>query len=54
MENLNKYQLYKEEASKYGNIFLSGRLADFKYYNMDDCIIHAFGVFEEIKKFVLK
>ena len=53
-ENLNKYQLYKEEASKYGNIFLSGRLADFKYYNMDDCIIHAFGVFEEIKKFVLK
>lgn len=49
-ENQARYAKYCEEAAAYGNIFLCGRLAEFRYYNMDDCILHAFDVFEEIKK----
>ena len=47
-----KYEQYLKESDAYGNIFLCGRLAEFKYYNMDDCILHAFDVFEEIKKYM--
>jgi len=46
--------VYLQEAKSYGNIFLCGRLAEFKYYNMDDCILHAFDVFEEIRGFFQK
>ncbi|MCR0384027.1 UDP-galactopyranose mutase [[Clostridium] innocuum] len=44
------YRLYLHEAEKYGNIILCGRLAEFKYYNMDVCIEHALEKFEKIKK----
>ena len=44
------YQRYLEEANKYGNIVLCGRLAEFKYYNMDICIEHALEKFETIRK----
>lgn len=50
-ENKARYEVYLREAEGYGNIFLCGRLAEFKYYNMDDCILHAFEVFEKIKQF---
>lgn len=53
-ENKKRHELYCNEAASYGNIFLSGRLADFRYYNMDDCIIHAFEIFEKIKEFLTK
>lgn len=53
-ENKARYEVYLREAKSYGNIFLCGRLAEFKYYNMDDCILHAFDVFEEIQRFVNK
>lgn len=52
-ETKKVYMLYQREAEKYKNIFLCGRLAEFRYYNMDDCILHAFDVFEEIKKFLI-
>ena len=44
------YQKYLAEANKYGNIFLCGRLAEFKYFNMDICIEHALDKYEEIKE----
>ena len=44
-----RYALYLQEAQRFSNLFLCGRLAEFKYYNMDDCILHAFEVFQEIK-----
>lgn len=53
-ETKARYALYRNEAESYGNIFLCGRLAEFKYYNMDDCILHAFDVFEEIKRYLSK
>ena len=48
-ETKARYTRYLWEAQQYGNIFLCGRLAEFRYYNMDDCILHAFDVFEEIR-----
>lgn len=53
-ENKAKHKKYVEAANKFGNIFLCGRLADFKYYNMDDCILHAFEIFENIKEKLTK
>ncbi len=44
------YQKYLDEVGKYKNIVLCGRLAEFKYYNMDICIEHALEKFEEIKE----
>ena len=49
-DSMASYELYKKEAEKYGNIVLCGRLAEFKYYNMDICIEHALEKFEEVKK----
>lgn len=51
-ESNEKYQLYKSEASKYSELFLCGRLAEFEYYNMDACIEHALGFFEDIKSYL--
>ena len=49
-ESQELYRLYLHEAEKYGNVVLCGRLAEFKYYNMDVCIEHALEKFEKIKK----
>lgn len=46
------YNTYLEEASSYKNLFLCGRLAEFRYYNMDDCILRAFDVAEQIGNFL--
>lgn len=51
-DNTNQYLKYVDEVNKYGNIVLCGRLAEYKYYNMDTCIEHAFEKFEEIKQFL--
>lgn len=52
-EESNKmYAQYTEEIKKYNNIFLCGRLAEFKYYNMDICIEHALQYYEDIKTFL--
>ncbi|MEG1368205.1 MAG: UDP-galactopyranose mutase [Hydrogenoanaerobacterium sp.] len=53
-ETKYRYQLYRNEAESFENVFLCGRLADFKYYNMDDCILHAFEVFGEIENYMKK
>ncbi len=43
------YRRYLEEASQYKNLFLCGRLAEFKYYNMDVCIEHTLKYFEGVR-----
>lgn len=48
------YQKYLNEKANYRNVFLCGRLAEFKYYNMDICIEHAIAYFEEVKAFLGK
>lgn len=46
------YQRYLEEAKRYKNLFLCGRIAEFKYYNMDICIKHALNYFKNIEKYL--
>lgn len=48
------YQRYLEEAAQYKGLFLCGRLAEFKYYNMDVCIEHALEYFENIHRYLEK
>lgn len=47
-ENNCLYQKYSEEVKQYNNLYLCGRLAEYKYYNMDAVILRAFKLFEEI------
>ena len=49
-ETKQRYTLYFNEAKKFKSLFLCGRLAEFRYYNMDDCILNAFKIFERIKE----
>lgn len=48
------YEKYLEEARRYPNLFLCGRLAEFKYYNMDVCIEHALKYFENVREFLTR
>ncbi len=47
------YNQYVEEAKKYGNIFLCGRLAEFRYIDMHTCVEHALEYFENIKSYLI-
>lgn len=49
-ETRDRYEKYRQEAIRYQNIFLCGRLAEFRYYNMDDCILRALNVSREIQE----
>lgn len=53
-DNTLLYNKYYELATKFDNLFLCGRLADYKYYNMDDAISRALSVYEIIKISILK
>ncbi len=46
-ENQEKYNKYFEYSKVFENIILVGRLAEYKYYDMDDIIKRALEVFEE-------
>lgn len=41
-ESAKIYQKYLNDVRKISNLYIGGRLADFKYYNMDDTIANAF------------
>jgi UDP-galactopyranose mutase len=43
---------YKLLASRYTNLFCLGRLADFKYYDMDAAILRSLEVYENIKEYL--
>jgi len=48
-ENQERYLLYAEEARKLKNtVLFAGRLADYKYYNMDQAVARAIHVFKGI------
>lgn len=48
-ESNQLYRRYLDDVKKYKDLFLCGRLAEFKYYNMDICIEHAIAYFEQVK-----
>ena len=47
--NKTRFMAYREEAKKFSNLIVAGRLADYKYYDMDDAIARAFEIYREIK-----
>ena len=48
-ENNKKYEKYYELSKKVPNLYLCGRLAEYKYYNMDMVIKKAFDLYDEVK-----
>lgn len=46
-ENQFRYNLYLQYASKFNNLILLGRLAEYKYYDMDDIVERALEVFKK-------
>ena len=48
-ESQRKAAVYKSMAEKIPNLYPCGRLADFKYYNMDQALARALAVLREIK-----
>lgn len=49
-DSMKTYESYKEYASHFKNLHLCGRLADFKYYNMDQCVLRALEVYKSIEE----
>ena len=49
-KNIELYEKYKNEAEQYKNVIFIGRLAEYKYYNMDLVIDRALRIFEKIKQ----
>lgn len=47
-EDKEIYSKYLSEVNKYDNLYLCGRLAEYKYYNMDEVVNSALKVAEEI------
>lgn len=49
-ESKELYEKYQKVASEYCNLVICGRLADFKYYNMDQCLDRALKLAKAIVK----
>ena len=49
-DNMSLYNKYLEKASKINNFYLIGRLAQYKYFNMDLVINEALKLFEKLKE----
>jgi UDP-galactopyranose mutase len=45
-ENRENYLLYKELAQNIPQLYMIGRLAEFRYYDMDDIVLRALDLFE--------
>ena len=48
-ENQALYNKYLELGKKDENVFFIGRLAEYKYYNMDQSVLSALKFFEKLK-----
>ena len=53
-ESKAMYEKYKDYAKEFQNLTLVGRLAEFKYYNMDQVILSALEVAEKLDKKIQK
>jgi UDP-galactopyranose mutase len=49
-ENQAMYGRYAEEAKKYSQLLLVGRLAEYRYYDMDDIVERALSVYDDLVK----
>ena len=46
-ENQERYNKYRDFSESFNNLILLGRLAEYRYYDMDDVVKRALEVFEE-------
>lgn len=46
-ENQKKYEQYLQDAQKHSQITLLGRLAEYRYYDMDDIVEHALNLYAD-------
>ena len=51
-KNNKVYKQYYNKSKRYNNLFLSGRLAEYKYFNMDVVIEHTFNRYKEIEEYL--
>lgn len=49
-DNINMYNKYVELIKKYDNMYLLGRLAEYKYYNIDGIVEKALNLAKELEK----
>lgn len=47
-KNTGLYELYKKEADKYNNLYMLGRLAEYKYYNIDAIVRRALDLADKL------
>jgi len=45
-ENQQRYQQYQALAAQYPQLLVLGRLAEYKYFNMDDAVANALAIFQ--------
>lgn len=48
-ENREMYSMYKTDIDWLKNVYVLGRLGDYKYYNMDETIVRALNLFDTLK-----
>lgn len=48
-ENVDRYRRYKALAESTPGVYFVGRLATYKYYNMDQCVAQALSTFDKIR-----
>ena len=49
-ESIDRVEQYKKYAKTFNNLTLCGRLADYKYYNMDQLILRTFEVYNNMEE----
>ncbi|RZJ35467.1 MAG: UDP-galactopyranose mutase, partial [Chryseobacterium sp.] len=49
-KNQEIYKLYKTEADKLTDVYFVGRLANYKYFNMDQAFRNALDLFQELER----
>ena len=49
-DNISLYKKYLNEAHRVPNLYILGRLGDYKYYDMDKAILRALSLFDEVEK----
>ena len=50
-ESQEMFKKYQAMAGEFSNLYCCGRLADFKYYNMDECILRAISTANRVQWF---
>ena len=48
-ESIKTFKKYKDYAIRFKNLTLCGRLADFKYYNMDQVILRTLELYNSME-----